>query len=85
LTVLNDKSSAPNPISILRALGNLTPAKKATGFIFGKLLNKKELQRSPFRPKPTQLNVFDHVCGTAICRNALVANEKQIATTHCDE
>jgi hypothetical protein len=70
---------------ILRAARQPTAAKMATGFELGKLLSQNELQRSPCQPRPIRPNVLDRIGGTAICRNALVANEKRLATSHCDE
>jgi len=55
---------------ILRAVRQPTAAKMATGFD----------QSKPIRP-----NALDRIGGTAIYRNALVANEKRLATSHCDE
>jgi hypothetical protein len=70
---------------ILRAVRQPTAAKMATGFELGKLLSQNELQRSACQPRPIRPNVLDRIGGTAICRNALVANEKRLAASHCDE
>jgi hypothetical protein len=71
--------------SILRAVRQTTAAKMTTGFELGKLLNQKELQRLHCKPRPIRPNVLDRNGGTAICRNASIANEKRLATSQCDE
>jgi hypothetical protein len=73
------------PNGILRAVPQPIAAKMATGFELGKLLSQKESQRSACQPRPIRPNVLDRIGGTAICRNARVANEKRLATSHCDE
>jgi hypothetical protein len=70
---------------ILRAVRQPTAAKMATGFELGKLLIQNELQRSVCQPRPIRPNVLDRIGGTAICRNALIVNEKRLAASHCDE
>jgi hypothetical protein len=70
---------------ILRAIRQPTAAKMVTGFELGQCLNQSELLRSACQPRRIRPNVLDRIGGTEICRNALVANEKPLATSHCDE